>query len=62
LERSLLGATWPAAKHPFYQINRKPHSGYKVIFVSFKEGIPFGEPVDVLTVFSARTAKHSAVR
>ncbi len=31
--------------------NRKPHNGYKVIFVSFNEGKPFGEPVDVLTGF-----------
>ncbi|MHB8729588.1 MAG: PQQ-dependent sugar dehydrogenase [Sulfuricaulis sp.] len=31
--------------------NRKPHNGYKVIFVRFKEGKPFGEPVDVLTGF-----------
>lgn len=31
--------------------NRKPHSGYKVIFVPFNEGKPFGEPVDVLTGF-----------
>jgi len=31
--------------------NRKPHSGYKVIFVSFNGGKPFGPPVDVLTGF-----------
>ena len=31
--------------------NRKPHSGYKVIFVPFKGGRPNGEPVDVLTGF-----------
>ncbi|MDD5462415.1 MAG: sorbosone dehydrogenase family protein [Methylococcales bacterium] len=31
--------------------NRKPHSGYRVIFVPFKEGKPFGEPIDVLTGF-----------
>jgi hypothetical protein len=31
--------------------NRKPHSGYKVIFVPFKDGKPNGEPVDVLTGF-----------
>ena len=31
--------------------NRKPHSGYKVIFVSFKEGKPIGKPIDVLTGF-----------
>ena len=31
--------------------NRKPHSGYKVIFVPFAGGKPAGEPVDVLTGF-----------
>jgi glucose/arabinose dehydrogenase len=31
--------------------NRKPHSGYKVIFVPFKAGKPVGQPVDVLTGF-----------
>jgi glucose/arabinose dehydrogenase len=31
--------------------NRKPHSGYKVIFVPFSAGKPAGEPVDVLTGF-----------
>ncbi|KJH84307.1 sorbosone dehydrogenase [Pseudomonas fluorescens] len=31
--------------------NRKPHSGYKVIFVPFKAGKPEGQPVDVLTGF-----------
>ena len=31
--------------------NRKPHSGYKVIFVSFNAGKPVGEPIDVLTGF-----------
>lgn len=31
--------------------NRRPHSGYKVIFVPFKNGMPFGAPVDVLTGF-----------
>ncbi|AYF89415.1 sorbosone dehydrogenase family protein [Pseudomonas sp. DY-1] len=31
--------------------NRKPHSGYKVIFVPFKGGKPNGLPVDVLTGF-----------
>lgn len=31
--------------------NRKPHSGYKVIFVPFAEGIPSGTPIDVLTGF-----------
>jgi glucose/arabinose dehydrogenase len=31
--------------------NRKPRSGYKVIFVPFTGGTPSGEPVDVLTGF-----------
>ncbi|ANH97367.1 Glucose/arabinose dehydrogenase, beta-propeller fold [Pseudomonas koreensis] len=31
--------------------NRKPHSGYKVIFVPFAAGKPNGAPVDVLTGF-----------
>ncbi|EJM64354.1 glucose/sorbosone dehydrogenase, partial [Pseudomonas sp. GM49] len=31
--------------------NRKPHSGYKVIFVPFSTGKPAGKPVDVLTGF-----------
>ena len=31
--------------------NRKPRSGYKVIFVPFSNGKPAGEPVDVLTGF-----------
>jgi len=31
--------------------NRRPHSGYKVIFVPFESGQPFGAPIDVLTGF-----------
>lgn len=31
--------------------NRKPLSGYKVIFVPFKDGKPTGSPIDVLTGF-----------
>jgi glucose/arabinose dehydrogenase len=31
--------------------NRKPRSGYKVVFVSFVEGLPHGLPVEVLTGF-----------
>lgn len=31
--------------------NRRPHSGYKVIFVPFEGGKPSGAPVDVLTGF-----------
>jgi len=31
--------------------NRRPHSGYKVVFVGFRQGRPQGLPVDVLTGF-----------
>lgn len=31
--------------------NRRPRSGYKVIFVPFADGMPAGEPQDVLTGF-----------
>ena len=31
--------------------NRRPHSGYKVVFVPFSRGQPAGLPVDVLTGF-----------
>ncbi len=31
--------------------NRRPHSGYKVIFVPFESGRPSGAPLDVLTGF-----------
>jgi glucose/arabinose dehydrogenase len=31
--------------------NRKPFSGYKVIFVPFTNGMPSGDPLDVLTGF-----------
>ena len=31
--------------------NRKPRSGYKVIFVPFQNGRPAGAPIDVLTGF-----------
>jgi len=49
--------TWPApfdngafiGQHGSW--NRKPHSGYRVIFVPFKRGMPFGDPIDVLTGF-----------
>lgn len=36
--------------------NRKPHSGYKVIFVPFAGGKPSGPPVDVLTGFLSAEA------
>jgi glucose/arabinose dehydrogenase len=31
--------------------NRRPRSGYKVVFVRFAEGRPVGQPIDVLTGF-----------
>ncbi len=31
--------------------NRKPHSGYKVIYVPFRDGRPIGTPEDILTGF-----------
>jgi glucose/arabinose dehydrogenase len=34
--------------------NRRPHSGYKVIFVPFVGGKPAGQPSDVLTGFLSR--------
>ena len=34
--------------------NRKPLSGYKVVFVPFQDGKPTGKPVDVLTGFLNR--------
>jgi glucose/arabinose dehydrogenase len=37
--------------------NRKPKSGYKVVFVPFAEGKPSGPPVDVLTGFLSADEK-----
>jgi glucose/arabinose dehydrogenase len=37
--------------------NRRPHSGYKVIFVPFSGGKPTGAPVDVLTGFLTEDGK-----
>jgi glucose/arabinose dehydrogenase len=37
--------------------NRRPHSGYKVIFVPFKNGKPDGSPLDVLTGFLSDDGK-----
>jgi glucose/arabinose dehydrogenase len=31
--------------------NRRPHSGYKVVFVPFADARPSGQPLDVLTGF-----------
>jgi len=51
------GATLPARfRHGMFvgqhgSWNRRPHSGYKVIFVPFADGKPDGRPVEVLTGF-----------
>ncbi|KQQ56857.1 sorbosone dehydrogenase [Pseudomonas sp. Leaf127] len=37
--------------------NRKPHSGYKVVFIPFKAGKPAGQPVDVLSGFLDKDEK-----
>ena len=37
--------------------NRKPHSGYKVVFVPFLQGQPSGLPVDVLSGFLSAEGK-----
>ena len=37
--------------------NRKPASGYKVVFVPFEGGRPSGHPIDVLTGFLSRDGK-----
>src|SRR4029077_10909562 len=37
--------------------NRRPYSGYKVIFVPFVDGRPQGEPIDVLTGFLTEDGK-----
>lgn len=37
--------------------NRKPRSGYKVIFVPFRDGRPSGAPLDVLTGFLSEDGK-----
>jgi len=37
--------------------NRKPHSGYKLIFVPFTNGKPSGPPQDVLTGFLSKDGK-----
>lgn len=37
--------------------NRRPHSGYKVIFVPFNAGKPAGLPIDVLTGFLSEDGK-----
>ena len=48
-----LGAEWQegvfVGQHGSW--NRKPRSGYKVIFIPFADGKPAGLPIDVLTGF-----------
>jgi hypothetical protein len=41
--------------------NRKPFSGYNVVFVPFSNGKPSGQPVEVLNGFLARRTKPTAV-
>ncbi len=52
-ENARLGPQWQrgafVGQHGSW--NRKPRSGYKVIFVPFENGMPAGKPVDVLTGF-----------
>ena len=60
---SSVGTTLPAAfaqgmligQHGSW--NRRPHSGYKVVFVPFANGRPAGAPVDVLTGFLSDDGK-----
>ena len=40
--------------------NRKPFSGYKVVFVPFKDGEPAGEPEDFLSGFMAADGSDTA--
>jgi glucose/arabinose dehydrogenase len=52
-ERARLGSTFTGGafigQHGSW--NRRPHSGYKVVFVRFENGRPVGEMIDVLTGF-----------
>nr|MDH4482923.1 sorbosone dehydrogenase family protein [Rhodoferax sp.] len=58
-EGNALGA--PFAKGMFIgehgSWNREPHSGYKVVFVRFKDGQPNAMPVDLLTGFLSAEGK-----
>jgi glucose/arabinose dehydrogenase len=42
-------AAWFIGQHGSW--NRTQYSGYKVVFVPFKDGRPNGAPIDVLTGF-----------
>lgn len=53
---SSLGTTLPGFENGMFvgqhgSWNRKPHSGYQVIFVPFTEGVPSGDPIVVLEGF-----------
>jgi len=37
--------------------NRKPRSGYNVVFVPFRDGAPSGEPIEVLSGFVSQDGK-----
>jgi glucose/arabinose dehydrogenase len=37
--------------------NRRPHSGYNVVFIPFVDGKPAGQPIDVLTGFLSSEGK-----
>jgi glucose/arabinose dehydrogenase len=39
--------------------NRRPRSGYKVVYVPFEQGVPTGLPTDVLTGFLTRDGEAS---
>ena len=42
--------------------NREPPSGYRVVFIPFRDGRPQGEPVDVLTGFLSRDRSEARGR
>ena len=62
IQGTRFGADYPGGafvgKHGSW--NRRPLSGYKVIFVPFVEGKPLGPPQDTLAGFVNGMAKHSA--
>jgi len=57
------GSAFPASYHGGAFVgmhgswNRKPHSGYKVVFVPFADGKPAGPPQDFLTGFLTKDEK-----
>ena len=42
--------------------NRRPRSGYRVVFVPFRNGRPSGQPIDVLTGFLDNAGRRRADR